>query len=312
MESETTDRRDFIPYPTNRIVGTVPDSARAQAAINALLQAGFEREDVDILHGEDGMHRLDPTGGEHGILEQLQRTLIRVAGPVEEHKHLTHHFEDVRAGRIVIMVLAKRREQRMVAADILNANGAEFIGFYGRWAWEGYSPAAQSTEGAARSGDDEAHEIARRPEQVPSLFVEAWNKRDPDRIASLFDDDAEFVNVTGLWWHDRVSIRKAHAYGLERIFNESTLTADEVRVKQLSDTVAVVHARLNLSGQTPISSIKRPGSRANIFSFVVHRVGEKWLCASAQNTDVVPQMETNVVDDDGAFRAANYQSGRIS
>jgi uncharacterized protein (TIGR02246 family) len=312
MESKTTEQRDFIPYPTNRVVGTVADPDRSQAAINALLQAGFERLDIDILHGEGDIQRLDPTGAKHGFLAQFQRTVLRTAAPAGEYKHLTHHLDDVRAGRFVIMVLAKRREQRMVAADILNANGAEFIGFYGRWAWEGYSPVARPTEGAARSSDDEAHELAHRPEQMASLFVEAWNKRDPDRIASLFDEDAEFVNVTGLWWHDRASIRKAHAYGLERIFNQSTLTADEVRVKQLSDTVAVVHARLNLSGQTPIASIKRPGSRANIFSFVVHRVGETWLCASAHNTDVVPQMETNVIDDDGAFRAANYQSGRVS
>lgn len=300
MEPKTTERRDFIPYPTNRIVGTVPDAARAEAAVDALLQAGFEQEDVDILHGEADLHRLDPTGAEHGVLEQFQRLLVRFASPAEEHKYLMKHLDDVRAGRFVIMVLAKRREQRMVAADILNANGAEFIGFYGRWAWEAYPSTAH------------AHQTAQRPELIPSLFVEAWNNRDPDRIASLFDEDAEFVNVTGLWWHDRASIRKAHAYGLERIFNDSTLTADEVRVKHLSSTVAVVHARLNLSGQTPIASIKHPGSRANILSFVVHQVGETWLCVAAHNTDVVPQMETNVVDDDGRFHSANYQSGRIS
>ena len=36
----------------------------------------------------------------------------------------------------VIMVLAKEREKRNVAADILNSHGAEFVGFYGRWAWQ--------------------------------------------------------------------------------------------------------------------------------------------------------------------------------
>lgn len=309
---EPTTSEGFISYPTNRVVGTITDAARAHAAIDALLQAGFERADVEILHGQEDMHRLDPTGAEHGVLEQLQRTLIRVIGRAEEYKHLTHHVDDLRAGRFVIMVLAREREQRAIAADILNANGAEFIAFYGRWAWEAYAPAARSAADAARSSDDAAHELAHRPEQIPALFVEAWNERDPDRIASLFDEGAEFVNVTGRWWHGRASIRNAHAYGLERMFNESTLTADEVRVKHLSDAVAVVHARLNLSGQTAIGSIKRPGSRTKIVSFVVHRVGETWLCASAQDTDVVPQMDTNVIDDDGSLRAANYQSGRVS
>src|SRR5690606_10485176 len=61
------------------------------------------------------------------------------------------------------------------------------------------------------------------PEDLPRLFAEAWNRRDPDALASLFELDAEFVNVTGIWWHDRDAIRKAHAYGLSRIFPESTL-----------------------------------------------------------------------------------------
>jgi uncharacterized protein (TIGR02246 family) len=308
MEATTTERRDFIPYPTNRVVGTVAVAKDARAAVNALLLAGFDRQDIDILHGEADVHRLDPTGEEHGFLAQFQRTLLRTAGPAEEYKHLRHHVEDVRAGRFVIMVLARERDQRTRAADILNAHGAEFVGFYGRWAWQGLSPEVAVSRAEAGVGD----QLAMRPEQIVSLFAEAWNKRDPDALASLFEDDAEFVNVTGLWWHDRPSIRKAHAYGLERIFNESKLSVDETRVKRLSDDVVVVHARMTLSGQSPIGKIKRPGSRTTVFSFVARRVGDQWLCASAHNTDVVPQMETNVVDDDGAFRAANYQTGKVS
>ena len=44
----------------------------------------------------------------------------------------------------------------------------------------------------------------------------------------------------------------------------------------------------------------------------VRRVDDTWLCASAHNTDVVPGMETNVINDDGTFRAANYQRGHVS
>jgi hypothetical protein len=40
------------------------------------------------------------------------------------------------------------------------------------------------------------------PESIPTVFVEAWNNRDADTLASVFDADAEFVNVVGLWWHD--------------------------------------------------------------------------------------------------------------
>ena len=303
MERNITDRGDFIPYPMNRVVGTIADASNAHAAINALLQAGFEEHDIDILHGEAGAQRLDPEGVEHGFFARFQRTLIRTAGPAEEYTHLMRHVEDVHAGRFVIMVLAKQRERRTLAADILNAHGAEFIGFYGRWSWEGLTP---------DSLPQDPRIFARRAEDIPSLFAQAWNTRNADALASLFDDDAEFVNVTGLWWHDRDAIRTAHAYGLDRIFNKSTLSIDEVRVKRLSDDLAVVHAQMHLSGQTPIGNIKEPGSRTTILSFVVHRADGGWHCASAQNTDVVRGMETNILSEDGTSRSANYRTGQLS
>jgi predicted SnoaL-like aldol condensation-catalyzing enzyme len=136
MDSREHERGDFIPYPTHRVVGTIGDPKDARAAIEELLRAGFQTADIDILHGEKDLHRLDPTGAEHGFLAQFQRTLIRLAGPAQEFKHLRHHIDDVRAGRFVVMVLAKEREKRNVAADILNSHGAEFVGFYGRWAWQ--------------------------------------------------------------------------------------------------------------------------------------------------------------------------------
>jgi uncharacterized protein (TIGR02246 family) len=308
MDTNPTER-SFIPYPTNRVVGTIADAEHAGAAVKALVEAGFDRQAIDVLHGDEDLSRLDPTGADHGVLERLQRALIRTGGPAEEYKHLMHHVEDVRAGRFVIMVLAPDREGRTIAAGILNAHSAEFVGFYGRWAWQ---ELPSSTEQAAIDGETEGHSHAGRPEDIPRLFVEAWNKRDPDALASLFDSQAEFVNVTGLWWHDRASIRKAHAYGLERIFNASTLTVDELRLKQLSDDVAVVHASMTLSGQTAIAAITHPGPRKTIFSFVVRKIAGRWICASAHNTDVVPNMETNVVSDDGVFRNANYHSGQVS
>jgi hypothetical protein len=115
------------------------------------------------LHGEHDLNRLDPTGAEHGFLARFQRTLIRTAGPVEEYKHLTRHIDDVRAGRFVVMVLAKQPSQRRTAAEVLSSHGAEFIGFYGRWAYQAFagnrtgaederadSPSAQSSDAPAQ------------------------------------------------------------------------------------------------------------------------------------------------------------------
>lgn len=145
------------------------------------------------------------------------------------------------------------------------------------------------------------------PESIAHVFVEAWARRDAAKLASLFDEDAEFVNVTGLWWHDREAIRKAHAYGFEHIFGSSTLHLVQVKVKSLTDDIAVVHAKVRLDGQTAVPRVAQPATRNTILSFVVHRHEKGWSCASAQNTDIVPYMETNVVDPDGTFRSVSYR-----
>ena len=262
-------------YPTNRVIGTVGDEKKAKAAIDALLGAGFDRESIDIVHTEEDLKRLDAAG----FLAQFHRTLIR-AFDHEELKHLTHHIEDVRAGRYVIVVQIKKRVQRVVAADILHHYGAEFVGFYGRWACEELPPTAQ-----------------RSPQDIPALFVRAWNERNPDAIASLFDEDAEFVNATGLTWRNRDSIRKAHDQGLRRSSNTSILALDETNVRQLGTDVAVVHARMTLSGDGAAGTVTPNGSPTTIASFVVHRCGQVWQCASAHTTDVSPNAATNLINE---------------
>ncbi|WP_415092665.1 YybH family protein [Micropruina sp.] len=147
-----------------------------------------------------------------------------------------------------------------------------------------------------------------QPEDVPAAFVEAWQRRDPDGIADLFDEDAEFVNVTGLWWHDRHSIRRAHAYGLSVIFADSKLRLRDTRVKQLTDDIAVVHARMVLTGQTPVGEVGAPKPRQTLMSLVVRRGPGGWRCVSAQNTDIIAGMETNVVDADGHLLPVDYRS----
>lgn len=146
-----------------------------------------------------------------------------------------------------------------------------------------------------------------QPESIPYKFVEAWNQRDAQKIAALFDKDAEFVNVTGLWWHNRQAIEKAHAYGLQTIFNESTLTLIRTKTKYLADHIAVVHAKVKLNGQTPTSEVNNPGERSTIFTFVVHKLAGGWTCAAAQNTDVIPNTETHVRNEQNQLSAVSYR-----
>jgi predicted SnoaL-like aldol condensation-catalyzing enzyme len=188
MNVKAREAGEFIPYPTRRVVGTIADARGAQAAVDDLLKAGFADDDIDVLHGDRDLSRLDPSGAEHGLLARMQRTLIRTAAPVEEFSHLTRHVEDVRAGRFVIMVLAPEREQRNRAADILNSHGAEFVGFYGRWAWEALPPVTPESA-ATTPRDQERTEAAKRAankQAVTAFYDLMFNQANPAEAVRRF------------------------------------------------------------------------------------------------------------------------------
>ena len=44
-------------------------------------------------------------------------------------------------------------------------------------------------------------------EDVTRAFFDAWNAQDLDWLADLFVEDADFVNVVGIWWTTRRQIR---------------------------------------------------------------------------------------------------------
>src|SRR5690625_3525923 len=112
--------------------------------------------------------------------------------------------------------------------------------------------------------------VLNKPLDVAEAFAAAWNNHDADSLAALFVEDADFVNVVGLWWHDRGSIRKAHAYGFEKIFTSSHMTLRRTSVRQLSADIAVVHAAWLMTGQESHSGIEAE-RRRGVMSFTVQR-----------------------------------------
>lgn len=147
----------------------------------------------------------------------------------------------------------------------------------------------------------EQHPGLNAPEQIAEEFARAWNAADAAALAALFAEDADFVNVVGLWWEDRDSIRAAHDYGFHRIFPDSHMQVSGVKVRRLGEQAAMVHTRWRLSGQSLHSTQDgaTSGTRGGVFSFVLqvqHDGG--WLAVSAHNTDRVPGTETYALAED--------------
>lgn len=154
------------------------------------------------------------------------------------------------------------------------------------------------------------------PEGIAEGFARAWNNADAEALAGLFAEDADFVNVVGLWWNSRTRIRAAHDYGFRRIFGGSQMQLEQIRVRELGESVAVVHALWTLTGQTPApgeDGETSAGARQGVLSFTVQRQRKAaenddggWLAVSAQNTDRVPGAETFSADGE-SLQPAAYQ-----
>ncbi|MDM1528562.1 SgcJ/EcaC family oxidoreductase [Myroides odoratimimus] len=144
------------------------------------------------------------------------------------------------------------------------------------------------------------------PEEIVQQFVTAWNKYDANLLADIFVDDADFVNVIGLWWHKKEDIFKAHDYGLKVIFKESTLIIKRTKIRYLTDTIAIVHARLQLSNQSALKENETPQLRNNLFIFVTQKIENNWYCIAAQNAEIQSGKETFIKKEDGSFEAVNY------
>lgn len=146
----------------------------------------------------------------------------------------------------------------------------------------------------------------KEPEEIPGRFIQAWNRADGAALAALFADDADFVNVVGLWWEDRERIRQAHDYGFRKIFGHSQMRLQRIKLRRLGESAAVVHAEWSLTGQTPQGG-DEPRERRGVFSFVLQKDDAGWLAVAAHNTDRVPGSETLIAGKDG-LSPTSYQS----
>ena len=116
----------------------------------------------------------------------------------------------------------------------------------------------------------------------------AWNAHDAVAYAALFASDGDVVNVLGWWWQGRDEIREKLKAAFTVVFRQSSLKIEDVRVRMLSEDIAIAHVRWTLQGALP-----PPGSAAapqhGIQLQVLKREKDGWRIESFQNTNSVPE-----------------------
>ena len=139
-------------------------------------------------------------------------------------------------------------------------------------------------------------------------YLRAWDDKDAEAIGRLFVEDADFVNVVGLWWTGRRSITRAQRFGFQHAFESAKITPLKISQRFLGDDAAVVITQWQIEGQVDPEGEPVDPRRGVISVTVVKLNDGTWLGVSCQNTDIALAADTNV-SRDGKLTPTSYISG---
>ena len=122
--------------------------------------------------------------------------------------------------------------------------------------------------------------------RVVNAFAETWNRHDMNAFADLFAEDAQFVNVVGLWWKGRPEIKGAHQVTHQTMFRSSRLSLQEIAVRFPTPGVAISRCRWTLEGHVSPAGGPLPARRGILLN-VLQKIGGTWRILDSQNTDIV-------------------------
>jgi uncharacterized protein (TIGR02246 family) len=136
---------------------------------------------------------------------------------------------------------------------------------------------------SAKSANDE-----KAVRNVLASFDEAFNRHDADAVAALYTDDAEFINVAGMWWRGRAEIRRGTAFVLTKIFQNTTVQTDSVSVRFPARNTAIAVITQHTVGSFVLPDGTRISSTNNRLTFFLVNAARHWRIAGGQNTEIRP------------------------
>ena len=124
--------------------------------------------------------------------------------------------------------------------------------------------------------------------KVLASFDEAFSRREADAVATLYTDDAEFVNVAGMLWRGRTEIRHGTAFVLANIFQNTTIQTDSVSIRFPTHDTAIAVIVQHTVGSFVLPDGTCISSTNNRLTYFLVKAGSRWLIAGGQNTEIRP------------------------
>jgi uncharacterized protein (TIGR02246 family) len=113
---------------------------------------------------------------------------------------------------------------------------------------------------------------------------DAWNRHDMDAFGADTMPDVDWINVVGMHWKERDTVRRAHAVLHTGMFAHSRLLPPEQsKMRQIAPNVVIGTHIDRLEGVGPRPDSKPYPDDGNLSTMVFVKSRERWRIAHAHN-----------------------------
>jgi hypothetical protein len=134
----------FLGSARGRLLAVLDTEEALEEAKRGLEGAGIAASAVEVFSGDDGAVAFDSSGGRHGPLARLLRTVQFTL--MDQMPDFAYYEAAARQGRSVVSVKPRNEAEMRRIVDVLRANGGHFINHFGLFTteeferWRGEEP----------------------------------------------------------------------------------------------------------------------------------------------------------------------------
>ncbi|HEV7348395.1 SgcJ/EcaC family oxidoreductase [Telluribacter sp.] len=122
--------------------------------------------------------------------------------------------------------------------------------------------------------------------QVLEGTVQAWNEHNTEKYFSYFTQEAQWVNVVGMWWRNLKEHRHSLNIFMDLMFNKTTHKILDSEVKMLRPDLALVRHSWQLDGWKMPDGTDMSDYSTGVMTMIMEKRDGKWMVIDGQNTTI--------------------------
>lgn len=119
-------------------------------------------------------------------------------------------------------------------------------------------------------------------EKQVDAVINSWNNHNYNDMKDYATEDADWVNVVGMWWKNRKEVQYAHQVFHKVMFQNTPLSKTSVHTRFITNDVAVVHLYWHIGAYTTPNGNHYNEAENLALMVFVNKAG-KWLLTSTEN-----------------------------